>query len=100
MFSMEIYGLNGKIDINGLGRSYGKETIIHYKMLKEMGPPLSYKWDFPGDDVSWKNEMEEFYKDIKNDRVPNPSLNDAKKVLQIVDKIYMESGYDYSKKPA
>lgn len=99
MFSFEIYGVNGKIDINGLGGSYGKETIIHYKMLKEMGPPLSYKWDFPGDDISWKNEMEEFYKDIKYDRMPSPGLNDANKVLKIINKIYKESGYDYSKKP-
>ena len=87
MFSMEIYGVNGKIDINGLGGSYGKETIIHYKMLKEMGPPLMYKWDFPGTDISWKNEMEEFYKDIKYDRTPDPSLNDATKVLKIINKI-------------
>ena len=38
MFSMEIYGVNGKIHVSGLGGSYGEETIIHYKMLKEMGP--------------------------------------------------------------
>jgi len=100
MFSMEIYGKNGKLDINGLGGSYGKETIIHYKMLKEMGPPLSYKWDFPGSDISWKNEMEEFYKDIEYDRIPNPSLSDANEVLKIIDKVYKESGYDYSKKPS
>ena len=98
MFSMEIYGMNGKIDINGLGGSYGKETIIHYKMLKEMGPPLSFKWDFPGDDISWKNEMEEFYKDIEHDRNPDPGLNDAHEVLKIINKVYEESGYDYSKK--
>ena len=99
MFSMEIYGVNGKIDVSGLGGSYGKESIIHYKMLKEMGPPLSYKWDFPGSDISWKNEMEELYKDIKFDRIPNPSLKDANEVLKIINKIYKESGYDYCKKP-
>lgn len=98
MFSMEIYGVKGKIDINGLGGSYGKETIIHYKMLKEMGPPQSFKWDFPGDDMSWKNEMEDFYKDIEYKRQPNPGLNDANEVLKIINTIYEESGYDYSKK--
>jgi len=98
MFSMEIYGSNGKIDINGLGGSYGIETITHYKMLKEMGPPLSHKWEFPGDDISWEKEMEEFYEDIKTNRTPNPCLNDANEVLKIINKIYMESGYDYCKK--
>lgn len=38
LFSFEIYGKKGKLDISGLGGSYGIEKITFYKMLKEMGP--------------------------------------------------------------
>ena len=41
MFSLEIYGKNGKINVNGLG-GYRTEKITYYKMLPEMGPPETY----------------------------------------------------------
>ena len=37
-FSFEIFGKTGKIEINGLGGSYGKE-IYFYKMSKKFGKP-------------------------------------------------------------
>jgi len=98
MFSLEIYGEKGKLDLTGLGGSYGVEKIIHYKMLEEMGPPDSFEWEYPGNDISWETEMNEFYQDIIEDRLPNPGLEDVYEVLKIIDKIYKESGYDYSKK--
>ena len=39
LFSMEIYGKLGKLDLFGLGGSYGLEKITWYRMLPEMGPP-------------------------------------------------------------
>lgn len=98
MFSLEIYGEKGKLDLTGLGGSYGVERIIHYKMLEEMGPPDSFEWEYPGNDISWETEMNEFYQDIIEDRLPDPGLEDVYEVLKIIDKIYKESGYDYSKK--
>ena len=56
-FSLEIYGRTGKILINGLGRSYGKETLTYYKMLPEMGPPEIQNFDFPEADLSWELDM-------------------------------------------
>ncbi len=100
MFSMEIYGKKGKLDINGLGGSYGKERIIHYKMSDEMGPPDAEEWSYEGKDESWAKEMNELYKDIEQNRDPNPGLKDVYEVLKIIDKVYKESGYDYSKKPS
>ena len=38
-FIFEIFGKNGKIEINGLGKSYGKESLTFYKMSKKMGLP-------------------------------------------------------------
>ena len=60
MFSLEIYGRYGKIDINGLGGSYGVEKITFFKMLPEMGPPETYSWEYPMKDDSWEYEFKVF----------------------------------------
>jgi predicted dehydrogenase len=95
MFSLEIYGREGKLDLSGLGGSYGVEKITWYKMLPEMGPPETTAWEYPMGDNSWATEMAEFYQDIKLDREPVTSLNDAHAALKIIETIYQKSGYDY-----
>ena len=47
-----------------------------------------------GDD-SWAIEMNEFYQDILLDREPEAGLADAVAALKIIEKIYMDSGYDH-----
>lgn len=95
LFSMEIYGKNGKLEISGLGGSYGLEKLTHYNMLPQMGPPETMSWEYPMSDDSWAVEMAEFYEDIQMDRAPAASLNDAYQALKIIEKIYKDSGYDY-----
>lgn len=95
LFSMEIYGRDGKLDISGLGGSYGVERLTHYKMLPEMGPPETTAWEYPMGDDSWAVEMAEFYEDIRLDRAPAAGLRDAYESLKVVQQIYMESGYDH-----
>ena len=46
-------------------------------------------------DNSWDVEMAEFLEDIRLNRSPSPGLYDAVAALEIVDKIYKESGYDH-----
>jgi predicted dehydrogenase len=95
-FSMEIYGKAGKLDLNGLGGSYGVERLTWYKMLPEMGPPETTAWEYPMGDNSWALEMAEFYDDIHHNREPAAGLNDALAALTVIQKIYKESGYDFS----
>jgi predicted dehydrogenase len=95
-FSFEIYGRYGKLHIEGLGGSYGTERLSWYKMLPEMGPPETAIWEYPMADNSWEVEMTEFLEDIRLNRQPASSLNDAIAALTIVDTIYKESGYDHS----
>lgn len=94
LFSMEIYGKLGKIDLSGLGGSYGIEKITHYQMTSEMGPPQTSSWEYPMEDNSWKLELSEFIKDIQLGREASPGLEDAFEALKIVEKIYKDSGYD------
>lgn len=95
LFSMEIYGRVGKLDISGLGGSYGVERLTHYKMLPEMGPPETTAWEYPMGDDSWAVEIAEFYEDIRLNRAPAAGLGDAYAALKVIEKIYKESGYDH-----
>ncbi|MGH8497275.1 MAG: Gfo/Idh/MocA family protein [Methylococcales bacterium] len=94
-FSFEIYGRDGKLQIDGLGGSYGVERLAYYKMLPEMGPPETTIWEYPQADHSWEIEMDEFLEDIRLGRKPAVGLDDAIAALDIVDRIYRESGYDH-----
>jgi predicted dehydrogenase len=95
LFSLELYGKNGKLQIDGLGGSYGVERLTHYRMLPEMGPPETTSWEYPMGDRSWALEFEEFVEDIARRREPSAGLQDAYKALQVVEKIYQDSGYDH-----
>lgn len=95
LFSMEIYGRDGKLDLSGLGGSYGIERLTWYRMLPEMGPPETTSWEYPMGDDSWAVEMTEFYDDIRLNRAPSAGLGDAYAALKIIEKIYRESGYDH-----
>ena len=94
-FSFELYGRNGKLQVDGLGGSYGVERLTWYKMLPEMGPPETRSWEYPMHDNSWQVEMNQFRQDIELGRQPQPGLTDAVAVLQIVENLYERSGYDH-----
>ena len=94
-FSFELYGRNGKLQVDGLGGSYGVERLTWYKMLPEMGPPETVSWEYPMPDNSWQVEMHQFRQDIVLGRQPQPGLIDAVAVLQIVESLYDKSGYDH-----
>ena len=91
LFSMEIYGRNAKLEISGLGGSYGVERLTYYKMLPEMGPPETTTWEYPMGDDSWAVELAEFYEDIRLNREPSAGLKDAHEALKVVEKIYEQS---------
>ena len=91
-FSFELYGKDAKIAISGLGGSYGAEKITYYKMLPKMGPPETTSWEYPFPDLSWEKELEAFIEDIRLQRKPSPGLGDAKAALEIIEKVYEESG--------
>ena len=88
LFSFEIYGRHGKLQIDGLGGSYGTERLTYHRMLPGMGPPETSTWEFPGEDQSWVIEMGEFIRDVSESRPPSPGLADAKAILEIVDRLH------------
>jgi len=95
LFSMEIYGRDGKLELSGLGGSYGVERLTWYKMLPEMGPPETTTWEYPMADNSWAVELAEFYQDIFVNRPVDAGLRDAYESLKVIQQIYRVSGYDF-----
>src|ERR1700689_231552 len=76
-FSFEIYGKHAKLEISGLGGSYGTERLSYYQMKPEMGPPETTIFEYPMADDSWSNEWQAFAKDIELSRPPDPGVEDA-----------------------
>lgn len=93
LFSLELYGRDGKVAIDGLGGSYGPERCTYYKMLPQMGPPETTVWDYPAGDHSWALELAAFEEDIRTGRTPHPGLREGIRTLEIVEHIYRSSGY-------
>jgi len=88
LFSFEICGRVGKLEIAGLGGSYGTERLTHYQMQPEMGPPPTTIYEYPMADNSWELEFSEFLKDIGRGRTPQPGIADAQAALRIVEQLY------------
>ncbi len=92
LFSLEIYGREAKLQVEGFGGSYGVERLSFYRMLPEMGPPETTIWEFPRGDASWELEMAAFEADILDGREPAPGLEEARAALDVVEKIYARGG--------
>ena len=88
LFSLEIAGRTGKLEINGLGGSYGTERITWYKMSPAMGPPETLAWEYPMADDSWETENAAFFEDIRLGRQPDPGIADAQAALRIIEGVY------------
>jgi predicted dehydrogenase len=87
LFSFEYSGRCGKLEISGLGGSYGTERLAHYQMLPEMGPPETTIYEYPAGDDSWEAEMANFSEDIRLQRVPSPGIADAQAALRVVEQL-------------
>lgn len=96
LFSLEVYGRDAKLHIEGLGGSYGVERLALYRMLPEMGPPETTIWEYPRGDQSWALEFAEFLEDIRLNRTPAAGLADARAALVVVEEIHRQSGLNFS----
>jgi predicted dehydrogenase len=95
-FSFEVFGRTGKLQVDGLGGSYGTERLTYYRMLPEMGPPETTSWEFPGQDLSWRDEFEQFAAAIQGTGgSASGSVDDALSNLRIVQELYRLNHRDY-----
>jgi len=73
LFSLEIMCKTGKLQVDGLARSYGPQVVHVYTMGPEMGPPAVERIEFPAEDVSWKLEWDHLRNAIRIGD-PDPQL--------------------------
>ena len=91
LFCLEVYGRTGKLQIDGLGGSYGVERLAYYRMLPKMGPPETTIWEYPGEDSSWAAEFRSFEDAVHGERGHGATLGDAVAALEVVGAVYSQS---------
>ena len=60
LFSLEIFAEKGSLHMEGLGGSYGAESLRCYRRRPQGGAPDEQRWDFEGPDLSWELEWRDF----------------------------------------
>jgi len=93
IFSLEIALQKAKIQVDGLGGSYGREKLIVYKRRPEMGPSDVEEILFDEKDVSWEIENNLFFQRIKEKKYSDEGIQDALYVLDTVEKLYKKNHY-------
>jgi predicted dehydrogenase len=88
LFSMEVTLERARLDVEGLGGSYGMERLTGHAMRPEMGPPDTTTQEWPAPDESWRLEVEDFIAQLGGSNPVGAGLEDAAAVLQVVDEAY------------
>jgi predicted dehydrogenase len=91
-FSLEAETRGLKVQVDGLGGSYGTETLTIFRMQPEMGPPEMERREFPGPDQSWALELAEFCAAIREGRRPEADGRDGLAALELVAQVYARAG--------
>lgn len=89
-FSIEIYGKKGFIKINGLGGSYGKETLEEGIQKEKGAVPTVVNVMFDMD-TSWNSEWMEFKKALKKGIEPLGNGYDGMMANKVIDAVYKSS---------
>jgi predicted dehydrogenase len=88
LFSLEIAMRTAKLEVSGLGGSYGTERLTCHEMLPEMGPPMTTAWEWPQADRSWADELEDVIADLDGRPAVGADIDDAIAAFRIVQEAY------------
>jgi predicted dehydrogenase len=90
LFSFEIFGDQGFLQIEGKGGSYGPETLVWAKKNVGAAPDVT-AFTFDGGDKSWELEWKNFYAAMAGKKTMNADGVDGVRANQIVEAIYKAS---------
>lgn len=88
LFCFEVFGREGKLQVDGLGGSYGVERLTVHRLPRTLGPPDTSAREYPGEDVSWRDELSDLVGRLEVGRPPAVGLEDARAALEIVGRLY------------
>ncbi len=88
LFSFEVFGSLGSLVIDGLGRSYGTETLTMALRKPEGGVPNMETLTYEGPDESWRLEWEDFVSGIRTGDSFLGEAAEGVEVMRTLDAIY------------
>lgn len=91
LFRFEIFGREGYLQVEGLGGSYGLERLTLGLRRPESGPPREKAWEYPGSDLSWQAEWQEFKAAIQEGRQPLGNGQDGYQAARVIAAIYQSA---------
>ena len=94
LFSLEIYCITAKIQVDGLVRSYGPQRLRIYRMGPELGPPTLEEVHYPDVDHTWTAEWEHLADAVvaADGRTLLGDLHSARDVWEQVEAAYAAGG--------
>lgn len=87
-FMFEVYGSKGYLLVNGLGRSYGLETLTYGHRTVLGSVPKEKVWEFPELDTSWAKEWKNFREGVLNKHAVLSSAEENLEVMKVMDGLY------------
>lgn len=87
-FALDISLCTAKIEVRGLGGSYGTETMTLYEMSENMGVPSKYSLSWDTADNSWGLEFLDFIQRINGGDSIGASVQSALATLEIIETAY------------
>lgn len=87
-FQWQVYGDQGALEIDGLGGSYGVESLTVYHRKPDGGAPTRQEETFPGPDLSWAEEWSDFVAAIETDRQPEGHAREGVEVMRVLEALY------------
>ena len=87
LFSLEVFGDRGYLQVEGLGGNYGPERLIIGER-RSLGAPLEQQVEFSGEDTSWAAEWADFVAAIRDQRPPEGNGWDGWQALRLVGAAY------------
>jgi predicted dehydrogenase len=95
LFSLEVYCRRAKLQVDGLGGSYGPQRLRIHRMGTHLGPPEIEEIDYPEEDRSWHREWEHFAEaiELQDERLLLGTLADAHYAWSQVESAYAMSPF-------
>jgi predicted dehydrogenase len=87
-FLLEAFGTDGAVVVDGLGGSYGVETLTIIRRDASGGLPRKEAITFEGEDPSWKLEWDDFVRAIKTSEPYLGTPSDGLMAMRMITALY------------